>query len=82
MVSMFQLSSRVRNPASENRATPMMRLEGTARLAMRAMVGPTLPPIPRNIISPSTCLRSSGSQTGGRDKSSSSISSVSMVSGR
>ncbi len=40
------------------RATPMTRLPGAARLAMRASVGPILPPTPMTMMSPSTRARS------------------------
>ena len=40
------------------RATPITRLPGAARLAMRASVGPILPPTPMTMMSPSTRARS------------------------
>src|SRR5471032_89737 len=39
-----------RTPGSLNRATPITRLEGAARLASRAKVGPILPPTPRTMV--------------------------------
>jgi len=82
IVSIFQLPSRACSLASKNRATPTMRLDSTTGLAMRVMVGTTLPPIPRNMMSSFTYPSSSGSQTGGRDIISSSISSNLTISGR
>ncbi len=40
------------NPSSLKRATPMTRRRGTARFAMRARVGPILPPTPSTRMSP------------------------------
>src|SRR5690606_33856590 len=60
---------------------PMTRFSGQARLAMRAMVGPTLPPMPRTMKSPSSEPSLSESHCGGRDSSSSRTSSFSMVAG-
>ena len=54
-------SSAVRVAGSEKRATPMTRLDGAARLAKRASVGPILPPTPSTMMSPSTLARSATS---------------------
>ena len=48
-------------PGSLKRATPITRLPGAARLAMRASVGPILPPTPSTMMSPSTRARSATS---------------------
>ena len=47
-------SSDARRDGSVKRATPITRLPGAARLAMRARVGPILPPTPSTMMSPST----------------------------
>ena len=47
------LSSRADSVASLKRATPITRLPGAARLAIRASVGPILPPTPSTMRSPS-----------------------------
>ena len=45
-------SSPLAHPFSLKRATPITRLAGAARLAMRASVGPILPPTPSTMVSP------------------------------
>ena len=52
MHSTFHAVSFSRNPISVNRATPIIRLSGAARLANRASVGPIFPPTPRMMRSP------------------------------
>ena len=47
-------SSRSRRPGSEKRATPMTRRPESARLAIRAKVGPIFPPTPSTTRSPGT----------------------------
>src|SRR5919108_2441357 len=67
-----QESSFARRPGSLNLATPMTRLPGAARFAMRASVGPILPPTPSTMMSPSARARSAWSSLVGRDMNSSS----------
>jgi hypothetical protein len=59
-------SSFSRRPFSEKRATPITRRSGSARLAMRASVGPILPPTPRIRMSPGARARSAASAGDGR----------------
>ena len=66
--------SRSRSPASEKRATPITRLPGAARLAIRASVGPILPPTPSTMMSPGTVASASTRACEGRDIASSSAS--------
>src|SRR5918992_6377675 len=66
------LSSFCLRPFTEKRATPMTRLAGAARFAMRASVGPILPPTPSTMISPSARARSASSSGVGRVMNSSS----------
>src|SRR5688500_15999433 len=54
------------------RATPITRLAGAARFAIRASVGPILPPTPRMRMSPSARARSASSSLVGRVMASSS----------
>src|SRR5687767_4775748 len=72
MHSISQDSNFVRRFGSLNLATPTTRFRGAARLAMRASVGPILPPTPSTMMSPSARARSDSSSLVGRVMNSSS----------
>ena len=69
-------------PGSLKRATPITRLVGAARLAIRASVGPILPPTPRTRISPGVPARSATSSADGAVMKSSTASTLSKRAGR
>ena len=70
------------SPAAEKRATPITRRSGAARLAMRASVGPILPPTPSTMMSPGARSRSATSAVEGRLITSSSSWTSANRSGR
>ena len=81
MVSIPCAANTSRTAASVNRATPMIRLDGAARLASRARVGPILPLAPRIVMSPSMAERSRISAAEGSVMKSSSAASSSKRDG-